>query len=354
MCPIDYDLKFGYLTQRNFTDMIVLHHTGGGSDIDASTEQIHQWHRNQGWSGIGYHYVIRKNGDVESGRPEWAMGSHAYGENHHTIGIHVSGDFTFAFPTAAQIFACAELIADLCKDYDIPIDRDHIVGHRDLMATDCPGNLLYARLDDIISRAKGISNEYQPAPVTTIYDLARRYESNNDPAATGKCYGLYQFNGGTVKQFVAWLKDYPIKEFAQYGKFLEDAADFDSAWRQLGTVDPGHFSDLQDEFAKKFFYDEIATLLVTECFHPKKHSLQLKAVLLARAIQHGIFGCLELFKRACPYPNLSYADDELFDTELIIAVYDYLLGNPSFVTPNESKHVALCSRFEREMADALA
>ena len=351
MCPIDYDLKFGHLTQRNFTDMIVLHHTGGGGDIDASAKQIHQWHLNQGWSGIGYHYVIRKDGTLEQGRPAWAMGSHAYGENGHTLGIHLSGDFTFNQPTAAQIDSAADTVAELCREYDIPIDRDHIVGHRDLMATDCPGNLLYVRIDDIISRAKNVTVCDPPQPVESIFDLARRYESSNDPAATGKFYGLYQFNRDAVNTFVEWLKDYPIKEFAQYGKFLDEAADFDSAWRQLGTVDPGHFSDLQDEFAKKFFFDETAALLVRECFHVEKHSLELKAVIFARAIHHGIFGCIELFKRACPYPNLSYADDEHFDSELIRAVYEYLIANPQFVTGDESKHAALIERFYDEWRD---
>ena len=69
-------LEFAGLTQRDVTDMIVIHHTGE-NDIDASAEQIHEWHLNQGWAGIGYHFVIRKNGDVEIGRPEWAVGSHA-------------------------------------------------------------------------------------------------------------------------------------------------------------------------------------------------------------------------------------------------------------------------------------
>jgi hypothetical protein len=47
--------------------------------MDASAEQIHGWHLGNGWAGIGYHYVIRKDGTIERGRPEWAIGSHAYG-----------------------------------------------------------------------------------------------------------------------------------------------------------------------------------------------------------------------------------------------------------------------------------
>ena len=159
-------LDFNSLSERSYTDMIVIHHTGS-PDMDASAEQIHGWHLGNGWSGIGYHYVIRKDGTIERGRPEWSIGSHAYGENSHTIGIHLSGDFEQAYPTEDQIESCAKLIADICDRYGISIDRDHIVGHGELMSTTCPGTNLQVLLDDntIIGKAiyyfnqnNGISN----------------------------------------------------------------------------------------------------------------------------------------------------------------------------------------------------
>lgn len=58
------DLNFFSLNRRLQTDMIVIHHTGC-NDIDASAEQIHEWHIAQGWAGIGYHFVIRKDGRHE-------------------------------------------------------------------------------------------------------------------------------------------------------------------------------------------------------------------------------------------------------------------------------------------------
>lgn len=141
------DLSFNSLSERSYTDMIVLHHTGG-NDIDASAEQIHGWHLNNGWAGIGYHYVIRKDGTIERGRPEWAIGSHAYGENSHTIGIHLSGEFDSAEPTNEQVEKCAMLIADIADRYGLPINRETVVGHGELMSTDCPGANLQALLDD--------------------------------------------------------------------------------------------------------------------------------------------------------------------------------------------------------------
>ena len=142
------------LSKRGYTDMIVIHHTGD-ADIDASATQIDQWHKGSPnfWAMIGYHFVIRKNGTIERGRPEWAVGSHAYGENYHTLGIHLSGDFMTAKPTEQQIEMTAMLIAMLCEKYNIPTDKNHIVGHRDLMSTSCPGDNLYNQLPTIIGKA---------------------------------------------------------------------------------------------------------------------------------------------------------------------------------------------------------
>ena len=141
------------LTDREDTDMIVIHHTGG-NDIDASAQQIHEWHQNQDWVGIGYHFVIRKDGTIERGRPEWAVGSHAYGENWHTLGIHLSGAMDKVQPTEKQIESCAHLVAYLCDEYEIPIDREHIVGHREVNDdTSCPGENLFAKMDLIVSKA---------------------------------------------------------------------------------------------------------------------------------------------------------------------------------------------------------
>ncbi|MBR1727923.1 MAG: N-acetylmuramoyl-L-alanine amidase [Selenomonadaceae bacterium] len=157
-----------YLNERTITDMIVIHHTGE-RDIDASAAEIDQWHKNQGWTMIGYHFVIRKNGTIERGRPEYTIGSHAYGENWHTLGIHLSGDFEKAKPTDQQVEMCAMLIAYLCDKYNIPTDKNHIVGHCDLMSTDCPGKFLYSQLKTIIGKANWY--RYQSTPDAVIKEV---------------------------------------------------------------------------------------------------------------------------------------------------------------------------------------
>ena len=147
------DIDYNQLTTRRVTDQIVIHHTGNAVDDDLSAAEIDASHKGQGWTCIGYHYVIRKDGTVELGRPDWTVGAHAYGNNSHTIGVHVCGNFEEAEPTDEQIESLAMLLANLCADYSLPIDRYTIVGHRELMPTACPGANLFAQMDTIVGKA---------------------------------------------------------------------------------------------------------------------------------------------------------------------------------------------------------
>ena len=155
---IDYGLQFRNLMARDTTDMIVIHHTGNPTDDDLSAEEIHASHLKQGWAGIGYHFVIRKDGTVEAGRPYDCVGAHAEGENYHTIGIHLSGNFENAEPTQAQIESLAKLLADLTEMYSLENTAQYVVGHRDLMATACPGENLYQMLPEILGKAEWYKN----------------------------------------------------------------------------------------------------------------------------------------------------------------------------------------------------
>lgn len=155
---IDYGLSFSSLTPREGTNRIVIHHTGNPYDDDLSAEQIHASHQAQGWAGIGYHFVIRKDGSIELGRPDWSIGAHAYGFNSDSIGIHVCGNFDQAEPTKAQLDALPQLIADICDAYGLIAADTIVVGHRDLMATACPGNNLYKQMDTIRGNAEWYRN----------------------------------------------------------------------------------------------------------------------------------------------------------------------------------------------------
>ena len=52
---------------------------------------IRRWHKEQGWSDIGYHYVICRDGEVEAGRSVHKTGAHAKGHNTGTLAICMIG-----------------------------------------------------------------------------------------------------------------------------------------------------------------------------------------------------------------------------------------------------------------------
>lgn len=145
-------LEFTEYEERTSTEMIVIHHAGfPDGDKDSSAEDIHKFHREvNGWAGIGYHYVIRKDGTIEQGRKPLAVGAHAYQHNKNSVGICVAGNFNLAKPNREQIASLKLLTAWLCQKYKLnPMKKGIIVGHRNLNDTTCPGDNLYKKLDEI-------------------------------------------------------------------------------------------------------------------------------------------------------------------------------------------------------------
>jgi len=131
----------GTLQKRSKTDYIILHHRAGNGNV----ESIHDQHLNQGWAGIGYHFYIRKSGDIHKGRPINTIGAHTENLNSVSVGICFEGNYhdtDKAMPNA-QLKAGQELIAYLKGIYP----NAEIKGHRDFNATGCPGQ--YFPFDEI-------------------------------------------------------------------------------------------------------------------------------------------------------------------------------------------------------------
>lgn len=123
----------GNFTRRSKTDEVILHHAEASS---ATVWDINQWHLDNGWVGIGYHYYIRKDGSIYRGRPEWAVGAHATGHNDRSIGICCEGAYMTETMPAAQLASLKALLRDIMERYGtMPIRR-----HRDVNSTSCPGD----------------------------------------------------------------------------------------------------------------------------------------------------------------------------------------------------------------------
>ena len=122
----------GTLARRGVTRRIILHHAAA---VTCSADQIHAWHLANGWSGIGYHFFVRKDGTVYRGRPEDTVGAHAGGSNSDSIGVCFEGSFDKEEMSAVQRRAGTELVAYLKKKYGVTT----VQRHSDVNATGCPG-----------------------------------------------------------------------------------------------------------------------------------------------------------------------------------------------------------------------
>jgi hypothetical protein len=76
---------------RTETDYLVVHCSATPPSMDIGAEKIDEWHKERGWDGIGYHFVIRRDGLVELGRPLEAVGAHVRGYNYLSVGICMIG-----------------------------------------------------------------------------------------------------------------------------------------------------------------------------------------------------------------------------------------------------------------------
>ncbi len=130
---IETNLQFKDMSTRKSTERIILHHAAAQN---CSAEDIHRWHLNNGWSGAGYHFLVRRDGKVYRLRPEDKVGAHAYGSNYNSIGICFEGNYMEEDMQTEQVKAGKELVAYLKNKYGIST----VQAHRDVCATSCPGN----------------------------------------------------------------------------------------------------------------------------------------------------------------------------------------------------------------------
>lgn len=114
-------------------NMIVYHHT---VDNNMTPQKIDEIHKQRGWSGIGYHFYIRKDGTIYRGRPENAVGSHAPGVNARAFGIASEGNFNEEYVTPQQMTSLIALSRYLMNKYNIT----DLKRHKDVRQTECPGN----------------------------------------------------------------------------------------------------------------------------------------------------------------------------------------------------------------------
>jgi N-acetyl-anhydromuramyl-L-alanine amidase AmpD len=118
---------------RSATKWLVVHCSATAPTQDIGVREITQWHIQRGFDTIGYHYVIRRDGSQETGRPENAIGAHVKGHNAKSVGVCLVGGVSAAGKpennfTETQFATLGKLLDQLQSRYP----KARILGHRDL------------------------------------------------------------------------------------------------------------------------------------------------------------------------------------------------------------------------------
>lgn len=122
---------------------IVVHCSATGPRVDVGLKEVDQWHRLRGFTRVGYHYIIRRDGSLEPGRSLRERGAHVEGHNHESVGVCLIGgtDGTKlnrpqANFTPHQLLTLRTLLGSLVAVFP----GAGVVGHRDMpgVAKACP------------------------------------------------------------------------------------------------------------------------------------------------------------------------------------------------------------------------
>lgn len=127
-------------TARPISEIIV-HCAATPEGKDFTVADMRAWHKQRGWSDIGYHYVIYRDGRVMLGRPVGQVGSHVAGHNTGTIGISYVGGVSADGKTAkdtrtdAQRASLLWLVRELRRKHR---NIKAVTGHNQYAAKACP------------------------------------------------------------------------------------------------------------------------------------------------------------------------------------------------------------------------
>lgn len=120
---------------------IILHCSATPEGKDFKAKDIRRWHKEKGWSDIGYHYIIDLDGTVEKGRADEKIGSHCLNHNANSIGICYIGGCDKSMQakdtrTPAQKDALLDLVFLLLEQYKLKLDN--VFCHNQLSNKACP------------------------------------------------------------------------------------------------------------------------------------------------------------------------------------------------------------------------
>ena len=134
-------MKFNKLKKSKRTiNEIIIHCSATPEGKDFTIEDIRRWHKQSGYSDIGYHYVVYRNGSVNDGRNVDVAGAHCKNHNSRSIGVCYIGGCAEdgKTPKDTRTEKQKESLLTLLKELRMLYPKASIHGHRDFANKACP------------------------------------------------------------------------------------------------------------------------------------------------------------------------------------------------------------------------
>jgi N-acetylmuramoyl-L-alanine amidase-like protein/putative peptidoglycan binding protein len=169
---------------------ILVHHTATPNSTDLSQDHAFELSRsiqdhhmdNNGWIDTGQHFTNSRGGWLTEGRhrslealrggTQQVVSAHATGQNSISLGIENEGLYTDVDVPTQLWTSLVALCRYMCDQYGI--DPDEIYGHRDYNNTECPGDVLYARLPELRTAVGGAAFQRPTWPLLRPGDTGPR------------------------------------------------------------------------------------------------------------------------------------------------------------------------------------
>lgn len=219
---------------------ILVHHTASANSTDYSQAHAYQlardiqsWHMDgNGWSDSGQHFTISRGGYIMEGRHHsletlnaghgMVVGAHCPGQNDQSIGIENEGTYTSVTPPAALYNKLVAMCAYICDQYGIAATR--IYGHRDYVATECPGNVLYGMLPQL------------------RLDVAAALNGGGDPPPTEWSTIVDNSTAGAFTASSTWgVSTYSTARYGPDYRFANPTTTSDPAWYTVNVPEAGTY-----------------------------------------------------------------------------------------------------------------
>lgn len=119
---------------RKITDYIIIHCADTKPSMNTDIRDVDRWHREQGWRMVGYHFFIKRDGTLQTGRHLHDAGAHAKGYNEKSIGVCLAGGKSEDGKRAEANYTDAQWqrLEEAVKELHQLFPGAAIIGHRDV------------------------------------------------------------------------------------------------------------------------------------------------------------------------------------------------------------------------------